>query len=316
MQNYESSLYRLELCCPGMGAGPESPVIGATSTERLSLSQYGFRIANPFDVVGSVSTFPLPFRPGSGVVTSGYLAGHDVQIVGTIWDSTSYGLWNTVTRDYLTRWLAIAAVRRDTYLRIGLWNGSSLSYYRLYCVLRESNIPFVPYTTMTVATPTLTFFAYDPVIYEDTEVTYELQHTGTYVHLIGATLPGVNRPVFRSQFDWQYGTGVNPTTVLPVWIDCNFSGISLTVDYTLSATGEKIVVDNWNGLVYGGPTTSYVNLIDKMKGYNWAGTGSFWWSGGTQEQFQVRTKTSSNFLWNVRWLKPAANYFVTQTYSA
>lgn len=313
MQNLESSLYRIELCCPGMGTGPEQPVIGATSGERLSLSQYGFRIVNPYDVVGSISTFPLPFRAGSGVITSGYLASRDVQLVGTIFDDTSYALWNSVARDYLLRWLSIAAVRRDTYLRIGLWNGSLFYYYRLYCVLRESNIPFVPYTTLTVAQPVqLNFFAYDPVIYEDIEgtVSFPVVHSsdgwgrGNTPNQI--PIPGSNRPIYRSMFSWASGDS-NP--IGKSTITETITGIVTTVDAPITVEGNQNVVDNWNGLVYGGSATGFVNKIDKL-------TGSFWWSAKPTLYFYILTENvPTSYTFYCRFLNPAANYFITQTYN-
>jgi hypothetical protein len=313
MQNLESNLYRIELCCPGMGAGPEQPVVGATTNERLSLSQYGFRIVNPYDVVGSIATFPLPFRAGSGVMTSGYLASHDVQLVGTIFDSTSYALWNSVSRDYLLRWLSIAAVRRDTYLRIGLSNGVSLTYYRLYCVLRESNIPFVPYTTMTVASPvTLNFYAYDPIMYEDTEgsVSFAVTHSpdgyGRGNTPAQVSLPGANRPVYRSMYSW---ASVDSSPIGRSIVTETITGIVTTVDAPITTLGHQVVVDNWNGLIYGGATTAFVNRIDKL-------TGSFWWSGKPTLYFYVMTENvPTSYTFYCRFLKPAANYFVTQTYN-
>jgi len=311
MQNLESSLYRIELCCPGMGVGPEQPVIGATSGERLSLSQYGFRIVNPYDVMGSVSTFPLPFRAGSGVITSGYLASHDVQLVGTIFDNTSYALWNSVARDYLLRWLSIAAVRRDTYLRIGLWTGSVFNYYRLYCVLRESNIPFVPYTTMTVASPvTLNFFAYDPIMYEDTEglvAVSVVNSTGGFGRGSGgATLPGASRPIFRSTYSW---TCPDANPIARSIITETYTGIVTTIDTSITGIGQQVVVDNWNGLVYGGSTTLFTNRIDKL-------SGSFWWSGKSSAWFYILTDNiPTSYTFYCRYLKPAANYFLPQTYS-
>jgi len=309
--SYEVNTYRIELCCPGLGTGAEKPVTGALSTERLSLSQYGFRIANPYDIIGTAASYPIPFKNGAGVITSGYLGAHDVQLMGTIFDSTSYGLWNSIARDYLLRWLSIAAIRRDTYLRIGLWNGATIQWFRLYCVLRESNIPFVPGTQMTVASPIqLTFFAYDPVLYEDTEGSVSINVSGGFGQaqpVNDITLPGINRPVFRSIYTWTNPSGTDPMTRLIA--NDIMTGITTTVTDTLSP-GHQMVVDNWNGLVYGGSSTALTNRMDKL-------TGGFWWSGNPTAHWHINSlPTSIAFTFYISFLKPAANYFVTQQYAA
>jgi len=318
--SYEVNTYRIELCCPGLGSGAENPVVGALSTERLSLSQYGFRIANPYDIVGSVQSYPIPFKNGAGVITSGYLGAHDVQLMGTIFDSTSYGLWNSIARDYLLRWLSIAAIRRDTYLRIGLWNGATIQWFRLYCVLRESNIPFVQYSQLTIATPIqLTFFAYDPVLYEDTEGSADIivaagaemgQHQPlNYVPLQTVLLPhqtGANRPIFRSVYTWTNSSGADLTMVSANDI---MTGSTATITDTM-ANGHSFTIDNWNGLVYGGGATNMTNRMDKF-------TGNFWWSGNTTAHWHIdRDPHTYALTFNIKFLKPAANYFVTQRYAA
>lgn len=143
-----------------------SPAFGSF----LDISRYGFNTVNFFDSAFKHAESPIPFSNGYNRTDDGMMAPTDLIIQGQLHSAPADDLALAIFD--INNGLINMNDAKHSYVALGLWNGSTKTFYRKYVDPITSRIPMVSKTRQEITGPVQLFFrCSDPGIYEGTSET-------------------------------------------------------------------------------------------------------------------------------------------------
>ncbi len=243
----------------------------SVAAESLDLSPFG-------QSMSSLLSFPLSYSerklPQGLVLPTGDSSPepYDIDLVGPIWGDDQDDARSVVNV------LAKALLRGQTgdnndastifpkwqYLDIELWNGSSLSKYRLYAQYRGLTATPVRKTRLFHYDVTLRFRVIDPMLYNFTPITRTItvvNSVGTDTHSTSAA-SRVKRVVIKVTKDSEPAADDPKDVVIS-----NDRGQTATLTGEITTLNDYWKIDCWEGKVYkGGSFSTEVLKMDEFSG--------------------------------------------------
>jgi len=291
LQQYSEVYLDYALRGIGAGAGLTDSVVDGGS-DLYELTKKGFACVNPFDTPWNVKTRSMADSSNAQVVSDQLPKPHTIMFVG--------GLYGDDPHDYAIARLAafkqiIASMHRArdwAYLRIGLYDGASMNYYRKYgwpggvtSPMKLKSVGHVPESL------SFSFHVTDPLLYETTEnveaitVTAGTGNTGVFA---------VQYPTQRAIIKITKNGADNPTNP----VITNAAGQTLYIYGSLSNVNDYWLVDLYEGRVWKSISGTVTDVSATTAGGQWLTLDGF-------ETVTITDGGANDYVAAVTWLERA-----------
>lgn len=259
----------------------------ATAPNTIGLTDFGIHPSTLLSFNPKYDETDIPEGHGALDTSDGYIGASTIPLRGKMYGTDP----NDTLVSLAARMNLMAVATPQTYLLMGLYNGTTKLYYRRYGKILSPNQVYDYKTQFTVTGFEMDFRVLDPFLYYNVANSKTINLVSATTNTSGSTDTGIARSKRLTITIIRTGAGAttNPTVA-------NTSGQSFQITGSLATAGDYWTIDMYTGKVT--KTVSGVTSNDKA---NFA--GQFWGIRHATDSLTCTSTVSTNASYIFSWLE-------------